>query len=366
MIIDRYISWEIIRPFATGLGLLILIFIGFSGARYLSLAAEGKFDTLTAFQLIGLNTLITLEILLPSALFFSVLAAIGRLYRDSEMYALYASGVSRARILESVLKFSLLVAVITGTISVQGRPWAFRTSYELEAEAAATFDIKRMAAGEFVHISGSDYVFFARGLDLERGLHEGIFLHKRHDKFGRTEIIIAESASLPMLHPGQLTQAEFYDGYNYLLDDRQRQDLTLGFGELIVRLPNEEAQEKYRRRAETTLNLSMSREPKDIAEYQWRITTPLATVLLALLAVPLARSAPRESRFRNFFIALTAYIALLSMLSVLRTWIEQERMGAFPGLWTAYAAAFVLLLFLVRRPRLRRWRLLPRPRLTRT
>ena len=29
MIIDRYISWEIIRPFATGLGLLILIFIGF-------------------------------------------------------------------------------------------------------------------------------------------------------------------------------------------------------------------------------------------------------------------------------------------------------------------------------------------------
>ena len=46
---------------------------------------------------VGLNTLVTLEILLPSAFFFSVLAAIGRLYRDSEMSALYAAGVSRAR-----------------------------------------------------------------------------------------------------------------------------------------------------------------------------------------------------------------------------------------------------------------------------
>ena len=101
LIIDRHISWEIIRPFCMGLGLLILVFIGFSAARQLSLAAEGQLDMLTAFKLIGLNTLITLEILLPSALFFSVLSAIGRLYRDSEMSALYAAGVSRARILEA-------------------------------------------------------------------------------------------------------------------------------------------------------------------------------------------------------------------------------------------------------------------------
>ena len=70
-----------------GLGLLVLVFVGFSAARQLSLAVDGKLDILTAFKLIGLNTLITLEILLPSAFFFSVLAAIGRLYRDSEMSA---------------------------------------------------------------------------------------------------------------------------------------------------------------------------------------------------------------------------------------------------------------------------------------
>ena len=139
-----------------------------------------------------------------------------------------------------------------------------------------------------------------------------------------------------------------------MLDNRGTQDITLEFKHMTVRLPNEAAQERYRRKAETTINLAMSQDPKDVAEYQWRITTPLATVLLALIAVPLARSAPRESRSRNFFIALGVYVALFSMTSVLRTWIEQEKLGALPGLWTAYVIEGLLLVVLVSQPWLRR------------
>jgi len=353
LIIDRYISLEISRPFITGLGLLILIFIGYSAALKLGLAAQGQLDMFTAFKLIGLNTLITLEVLLPSALFFSVLAAVGRLYRDAEMTALYAAGVSRARVLGAVFKLALLVAVITGIISMAGRPWAYRESYRLEAQAAAEFDLKKMSSGEFVVMEGSDYTFIARDIDLEQGLHKGVFLQKDHVGKGRSEIIVAESAALPTLNPGQALTAEFFNGYNYLLDKKEKQDITLQFKHMIVRLPNEEAQASYRRKAETTLQLSKSDLPKDIAEYQWRITTPLATLLLALLAVPLGRSAPRESRFRSFFIALGIYIALLSLTSVMRTAIEQETVGRFPGLWSAYAAGGVLLLLLVNPPRLR-------------
>jgi lipopolysaccharide export system permease protein len=354
LILDRHISWEILRPFCAGLGLLVMVFIGFSAARQLSLAAEGQLDMLTAFKLVGLNTLITLEILLPSAFFFSVLSGIGRLYRDSEMRAFYAAGISRARILEAVLKLSLVIAVITGLLSVLGRPWAFRTSYALESQAAAQFDLKQMSANEFVTMDGSDYTFIAQDIDLAKGLHKGVFLQKNYHEQGRSEIIVAESAAMPTLNPGQATRATFYDGYNYLLDNKNRQDMTLKFEELVVQLPNEAAQEKYRRKAETTMTLSRSTDPKDIAEYQWRISTPLATILLALIAVPLARSAPRESRFRNVAIALLAYIALFAMVSVLRTFIEQDKLSAIPGLWTAYALQAVLLAVLVSPPRLKR------------
>lgn len=354
MIIDRHISWHIIRPFCTGLGLLVMIFVGFSAAQQLSLAAEGQIDMLTAFKLVGLNTVITLEILLPSAFFFSVLSAIGMLYRDSEMSAFYAAGVSRARVLEAVFKLSLVVALITGLTSVIGRPWAFRTSYALESQAAAEFDLKKMSAGEFLNIESSDYTFMASDVDLEKGLHKGVFLQKTHRGAGRIEVIVAETAAMPTLNPGQALQATFYNGQQYLLDTEKQQDVIMTFKEMVVQLPNEEARERYRRKAETTLNLSRSDEPKDIAEYQWRITTPLATILLALIAVPLARSAPRESRFRNFAMALGVYIALFSMVSVLRTLMEQDKLPAMPGLWTAYVIQAVVLVLLVTQPRLKR------------
>jgi len=353
LIIDRHICWEILRPFTMGLGLLVMVFIGFSASRQLAMAAAGQMDLLTACKLIGLNTLITLEVLLPSAFFFSVLSAIGRLYRDSEMSALYAAGVSRARILEAVFKLALVIALVTGLISVLGRPWAFRTSYALESRAEAQFDLKKMSAGEFVNMGGSDYTFIAGEVDLDRGLHLDVFLQKDYDEHGRTEIIIAERAAMPTLNPGQAMQAKFYNGHNYLLDNRGGRDLSVAFKEMEVRLSNDEAQAQYRRKAETTAALSKSSEPKDIAEYQWRITTPLATILLALIAVPLARSAPRESRFRNFSIAVLAYVVLFSLVSVLRTLIEQGRLGAFPGLWFAYAVQAAVLVLLVTRPRLR-------------
>jgi lipopolysaccharide export system permease protein len=352
VIIDRYISWEILRPFLGGLGMLVLIFIGYSAARQLTLAAQGQMDMLTAFKLIGLNTLITLEILMPSAFFFSVLAGIGRLYRDAEMNALYAAGVSRGRIMESVFKLAALVAIVTGYISIEGRPWAFRETYRLEAEAAAEFDLKRMATGEFVTMQGSQYIFIADDIDLEQGLHKNVFMQRRHRGGAYSEIIVAESAALPALNPGAELTAEFYNGHNYLLDNHKQRDITMDFKQMTIHLASSEARERYRRRAETTRNLAGSAQPKDIAEYQWRLSTPLATLLLALVAVPLGRSEPRQPRFRSFFIAIAVYVGIFSVTSITRTWIEHGELGAFPGLWGTYASIGLLLLVLLRWRRL--------------
>ncbi len=352
MIIDRYVSQEISRPLLAGVALLILIFVAWSAARYLSLAADGHLTMVSAFKLVGLNTLVALEVLLPSALFFSVLSAIGRLYKEAEMYALHAAGVSRLRILESVLKYAVVVAVITGFISIIGRPWAYRESYAIEARAAAHYDLKKMAAGEFVALAGSDYVFYAGDVDVEHGLHKNVFLFKRHPKNRRTELLVAKSAKLPELNPGQPMQANFHEGYNYLMDDAGTRDLITRFGDLEVRLKNKKEQEKYRRKAETTLSLADSDSPKDIAEFQWRISTPLATLLMGLMAVPLAHTAPRQSRFRNVGYALLVYVALFSLTSVLRTWIEQGKLPPMPGLWLGYALEAILLVALMRLPRL--------------
>ena len=65
--------------------------------------------------------------------------------------------------------------------------------------------------------------------------------------------IVAEAASLPVLNPGDALTAEFFNGYNYLLDRRKRQDVTMEFKHMTVRLANEEAQANYRRTPRTKL-----------------------------------------------------------------------------------------------------------------
>jgi lipopolysaccharide export system permease protein len=352
LVLDLYLTREILRPLTLGLGLLVLIFVGYSSARELSLAAEGVIDATTAIRLIGLNTLITLEILLPSALFFSVLAGIGRLHRDAEMTAFTAAGVSPWRVLEGVLKLALVIAALVGFLSMEGRPWAYREIYRLEANSAAEFDIKRLATGNFVALEGTDYVFIAGDIDLDQGLHKQVFLQRDHADGARSEVIYAREAALPTMDPLERSTTEFYHGYAYVLDHTGTRDLTMKFNQFSILSPElEEARQSYKRKAEATARLAESELPKDIAEFQWRLSTPLATVLLGLLAVPLARSRPRQSRFRNFVIALLVYVVLFSAITVARTWVEQGQIPPLPGVWSGYLLPILLLVLLVQPPR---------------
>lgn len=350
MIIDRQIRWEILRLLFGGLGMLILVFIGFTAAKELGLAAGGQLDMSAALALIGLKTLIVLELLLPSALFFSILAAIGRMHHYGEMQALHAAGVGPGRTLGSVLKLSLVIALITGFISVTGRPWAYQESYRIEAEAAASVDLRKMASGRFVTLESVNFTtLIADGLDLDQGLHKGVFLHRNYQgDRSRSEIIVAEAAALLYLNPEQAVAGKFFNGVYYMFDDRKPQDVTLRFKELSITLPLEEARASYRRKAESTGTLAISQDPKDVAEFQWRTSTPVATLLLALTAVPLARSRPRESRFRMIIVAIALYVGVFSMAAVARTLVEQGKIGPVPGLWIVHLVLGLVLLALLK------------------
>ncbi|MBE9538945.1 MAG: LptF/LptG family permease, partial [Proteobacteria bacterium] len=80
----------------------------------------------------------------------------------------------------------------------------------------------------------------------------------------------------------------------------------------------------YKVKSIATAKLALSRKPKDRAEYQWRISTPITTLLLALLAVPLSRSRPRQGRFARLLFALVIYAAYYNLMGVSETWVKQQ------------------------------------------
>src|ERR1700758_2215069 len=97
MIIGRYLLREILGPFVLVLTVLSVLFMSYGAAGFLSDAVNGLLPTSMIVQVIGLRTLIALEMLIPISLYLAVVMALGRLYVDSEMTALFAVGVRPAR-----------------------------------------------------------------------------------------------------------------------------------------------------------------------------------------------------------------------------------------------------------------------------
>ena len=85
-----------------------------------------------------------------------------------------------------------------------------------------------------------------------------------------------------------------------------------------------------------------SDKPRDIAELQWRFSRPIATILLALIAVPFSRSPPRKDKGERTIFAAALVFAIYYILSGLaQTWVEQGMLGKIPGVWWLYALMFI-------------------------
>jgi len=340
LIVERYLIREILKPMLLGIGLLILVFTGYTTAIKLAQAADGLLQPGMVARLVALNTLIVMEVLLPTALYLSIIASLGRLYRDSEVAALTAAGFSEFRLLRAVLLLAAAVAAVVAVISLFGRPWAYLITYRLEEQAAAEFDIKRLEAGQFFELSDNHYVLYAAGIDRNQGRLHDVFMQS--DQSGKSQVIYAKTATLPEPTPGEGRSMQFTDGYAYLLDQKDARDSVLKFHTLTINVGEDARIEARRRKAVSTVRLATSHRPKDIAEFEGRTATPLATLLLAMLAVPLSRSAPRESRHGGVIVAILVYILFFNLTGIARNWVEQGKVGALPGIWWVYGLALGL------------------------
>jgi lipopolysaccharide export system permease protein len=123
-------------------------------------------------------------------------------------------------------------------------------------------------------------------------------------------------------------------------------DVFAEFGTFALWIPAGEPDPVgYKTKSSNTFELSSSRDNVDMAEFQWRMSTSLSALLLALLAIPLSRSRPRQGQYARIIGALIIYALYFNLLNVSRTWVEQ---GTMLSIWWApgLLALLVLILYL--------------------
>ena len=346
LILNRYIIREICGPITVICAVLIAIFSSYSAAEYLADAVSGLLRLDTIILMILLKIAIALEVLLPTALYLSVVIALGRMYRDSEMVALESCGVGTLRVIKSVFYLSLMTAVLVASISLFVRPWAYKKIYWLKALSVSNVDFSQMEAGNFYELQGGNVVIFAEKIHDKARRGERVFI--RSEEGEKQQVIYAkkvyeridEASGHPVLLLRDGTIYEFYQEDN-------KGKITQFQQATYLLTPKEIVPRKYRRKAATTMYLYRSDKLEDIAELQWRLSTPLSAILLGLLGVPLSRANPRQGKYGKVVIAVVVFAVYYNVSIVAKNWIEKDVVNIMVGIWWVPLLLVVFMLILL-------------------
>ncbi len=340
MLFDSTLRRDLARSFGTTLVVILTIVLTMLLIRTLGQAAGGKVAPQDVVLLLAYITLGHLPTILALSLFVSVVATLGRMYRDSEMTIWFSSGVGLARFVKPVLAMAwplLLVVLLTALFAW---PWVNQRSLELRDRYEQRSDLSRVAAGRFQTSSDGRRTFFIDRDPEDDRTGRNVFILSRDANSesvttARRGVIEFEgSQRLLRLDAGQRNQHDRISGQKTLAHFETYRVSISDAGPESVNAPSP--------RAVATARLLNEPTPAFRGELAWRIGLILAAGNLLLLGVGLAYSNPRRAGSWSLLFALLSFIVYYNLLNLTQAWVASERLSLAAALWTTHGGIFVL------------------------
>jgi lipopolysaccharide export system permease protein len=229
-------------------------------------------------------------------------------------------------------------------------PQATARAQQIRVEALRDAQFGALEPGRFRTFGGGKIVFYAESVDDNRILHNvNVFVDhtEEQDSEGRMEIWVATRAE--QKGAGQAEQMfMLYDGRRYegVPGSGEFRVIQFAEGGIPIRL-GELGGPASKAELKSTSDLLRSSDPADVAELQWRTSTPLLALVLMVIAVPLARLRPRQGRFGRIGVAILVYFLYSQLMAAARTWVESSTVPEFVGIWWVHAIALCVGLWLL-------------------
>jgi lipopolysaccharide export system permease protein len=345
-LIGRYIFREAFGSWLVVIAVLFLIFMTNQLAEILGDAAANQVPREAVLAIFGFTALRYLTFLTPISLFLGVTLALARLNRDGEMAALSACGVGAPRLLLPIGVFTLLVAGGLAWLAFVLTPDASRRIEEIRLSAEKNVELTVVEAGKFTTPDSGDTVIYAR--EVVGDEMRDVFLQTQRNN--RVVVVLADRARRALDATTEEQSFVLYDGKLYEGVPGESKFLVVEFEEQLVPIrPDDDDELVEAVAAKTTGELLRSRGLADRAELHWRVSLPLSLFVLALLAVPLSRTSPRDGRYARLGIALFVYLIYTNLLSIGRVWLERGIVTDDVGMWWVHAVVALLGLLMLAR-----------------
>lgn len=345
-ILDRYFLRELTQTVVATVVVLMVIVAGTAFATVLQQVAKGSFPTSVMFQVLGLRTLEGLTNMLPLASLVGVLMGLGRMYRENEMHVLMASGMGPENVLRPVALLAVLLVGLTAAVSLWLGPWAARESGTLINVANRSVIAAGLDAGRFTELPGKGGIIFVDAISRDgTRLGRAFVATQRGSEDGRqhVKLVTAQSGRLYQESNGANRFISFRDGWQYdipLGGDNWRRMQYQRNDTALSEVTSDDSDDPAE--SMTTLALLRSTSHDAKAELAWRTNAPALTLVMLMLALPLARQSPREPRYGRLMLAMLSFYLYYLLLALGRAQIGK---GHWHNQWPLWALHALMLAF---------------------
>ena len=341
MIVFRYLSREVLLTLSAVSAVLLVIIMSGRFIKYLAQAASGLLDPGSLFLIMGFRLPGFLQLILPLGLFLGILLAYGRLYLESEMTVLSATGMSQQRLFVMTLFPATLVALVVAWLSLSLAPQGANQFQLLLNKQDALTEFDTLEPGRFQALRDGTRVTYTEQLSDDRINLGGVFISQKNvssDEKDRGITVLVAEKGRQEIRPDGNRYLILDNGYRYDGNPGQADYRAIKYDEYGVLLPKPDVSDEVTDRdAMTTSSLIGSDDLRLRAELQWRLSLPLLVFIVSLMAVPLSRVNPRQGRFLKLLPAILLYMAYLTILIAARGALEKGKIPPVLGLWWVHA-----------------------------
>ncbi len=331
-LLERYLIREVWGVWMVATPVIILLLMGIRVSKKLAEAAAGALPAEAVWGLVWLKVPAYLGMVVPMTLFFSVLLALGRWSRDSELVSALAGGMSVLRLSRALLWLAAAVAVVVGLLVNVATPWASQEMNRIYDEVEASANFVGVMAGRFKEISGKgENIFYTEEMSADQSRMRGIFYY--HGEGGEYRVVTAKEGLLMPSGDGKGRWLKLTEGKQYQGRPGSAAMEMVEFDEYSVRLLfNDPIIDDPRGREVSLSKLLEFNSLRDYAEVQWRIALPLMTVLLVFLALSLTQTFSRQGRYVGLIPGVLLYLLYSNLLNVSYSWIEEGTIPPIIGM----------------------------------
>jgi lipopolysaccharide export system permease protein len=345
MLFDSSLRRDLSRSFGATLVVILTIVVTMMLIRTLGQAAVGRISPQDVVLLLGYFALAHLPTMLALSLFISVVATLGRMYRESEMAIWFASGVGLARFVRPTLRVSWPVLLVVTLLVLFVWPWVNEKSNEMRERFEQRSDLSRVAPGQFQSSRDGQRVFF-----IERSTDNG--------RDARNVFILARQGDSESVTSARSGHIENTPDANFLvLDQGQRNEQNLKSHEKTVsRFETYRVQagekalsnvDKLPPKAQRSIDLVRATDPLGQGELAWRLGLALGAGNLLLLGIGLSATSPRRASNWNLLFALLAFVVYYNLINLTKAWVASGKLEMGAALAVVHGGAFVAALALI-------------------